>query len=909
LKQILGKYRHFWQILSVLLLAAPAAAQIGPRGTAARDTIRPSADSAVVSLEGVRVAESVDAPVEYGARDSMWFDLVGKRLHLYGQAFVKYTSLDVRAGYIVLDYTKNEIEAQELPDSSGALTGLPEFKDGEQTFTAQRLRYNFKTQKGIVYEARTQQEDLFVLGERAKFIGAGEQDTVRSNNTIYNKDAIITTCDALHPHFGIHTQKLKVVPDKLVVTGLSNLEIAGVPTPLVLPFGFYPITQTRKAGLIIPRDFEFADAEGLGIKNFGWYQPISDHMDVTGTFNIYTSGSFGAQVTSRYIRSYRDDGNFEIRFNNRVTEDEFAQKVSAKSFGLRWAHQQSPKAHPTRKFGGAVNLETNRDQNRNRNDYQSVYQNQLNSNLTYSQTFPGKPYQFNAAFQHTQNTQTRQMDITLPSATFTLQRVFPFKRKEAVGRERWYERISVNYTSQLRNQVHVADTLLFTRETLRNLRVGVQHRASTDYNFKLFKYINIAPTLSYEENWYPYTVEREILDEDVVVLKKVVIPVGDRMDTIQVVDSTLSQFGRDTTYRDYGFKAFRSYNAGLSANTALFFTRQFRQGWFRGFRHTVKPSVSVGFGPDFDRYFRTVRVPSRLRDIYPEPESYSIFEEGIFGRPSQSNRDIVLSYSLANVLEIKHFARRDSTSKKVRIFDNLVFSGSYNLSADTLQWSAINTGGLFRLFKGLSVLTWNATFDPYIANERGQRINRYSVREQGRLLRTTRLSFALNTTFSIGDLRKRLTSLGRGGDDDDSPASDAGTTRPRTASSDDFVTWLEDFRITHRISLDRTLIPTGIGTSRDTFQIGSNNLSLSGSIPLSSKWSLDIGNISYDFKSKSMVYPDLGISRDLHCWEFSLSWQPLRGTYLFSINVRPGSSLDFLKVPYRKNNIDARLSF
>ena len=256
---------------------------------------------------------------------------------------------------------------------------------------------------------------------------------------------------------------------------------------------------------------------------------------------------------------------------------------------------------------------------------------------------------------------------------------------------------------------------------------------------------------------------------------------------------------------------------------------------------------------------------------------------------------------IANVLEIKHLSRRDSTTKKLRIFDNLVFSGSYNVTGDSLKWSPINTGGLFRLFKGLSNLTWNAEFDPYITNARGQRINRFAIREQGRLLRTTRLNVALNTSFTIGDLRDRI--LRR-----DVSADAPAPSRSNAADGDDFVSWLEDFRITHRVTLERRLLPTGVGQARDPLFIGSNNISLSGRIPISSNWRIDIGNIAYDFKQKSMVYPDLGFSRDLHCWELSLSWQPLRGTYLFSINVRPGS-LDFLKIPYRKNNFDGALSF
>ncbi|HNG89031.1 MAG TPA: putative LPS assembly protein LptD, partial [Saprospiraceae bacterium] len=729
------------------------------QATAKRDSL--PRDSATVDLRNIKISgEGLNDEVEYKARDSMWFDVKRKQVHLYGAASVKYTSLNITAGYILLDYEKSEISAQPFPDTAKQLVGLPEFKDKEQEFTAGRLRYNFKTRKGVIYEARTKQEDLYVLGERAKFVGAQDsRDTTgTTRNTIYNSNALVTSCDADHPHFGIRTRKLKVIPNKVVVTGFSNLEVGGVPTPLVLPFGFFPITKTRKAGLIIPRDFEFADREGLGIKDFGWYHPINDHLDATVIFNAYTSGSWGVSSTARYDYNYKYDGNFQLTYNDRVTEDKFAQRNSFKSFGLRWTHNQDPKAHPTRRFGGSVQIETNRNQNRNRNDFQSVYQNTLRSNINYSRTFPGKPYNFNASFDHSQNTQTRTMEISLPSAAFNMQRIFPFARKERVGQEKWFEKISFTYSARLQNQLSTVDTLLFTKRTLQSARMGIQHNASTDFAFKVFKYITVTPNVSYEENWYPYSIEKELIRDSVLVYDPVVNAEGDTI--ARKLNEAKSRFGIDTTYRNWGLYAFRKYNAGISSATALFMTKQFRHGWLRGVRHTFKPSVSVGFGPDFTnpKYYRYVETDTRRE--YNDTLRYSIYDEGIFGKPVYGKRDIALSYSLINLLEIKHRVKRDTLDpnakdfKKVRIFDNLGFSGSYSLTADSLRFSTIGTGGLFRLFKGISNLTWQATFDPYIGDAKGKRINKYALHEQGRLLRTTHLGVQLNTGFRISQLRE-----------------------------------------------------------------------------------------------------------------------------------------------------------
>ncbi len=882
------------QIFGCLLSTAAFAQQDSLR-VPLSDTLRPPvfADSAVVDLRTVKISnQGLEDEITYGARDSMWFDVTNRQLHLYGGGFVKYTALDIKAGYILMDYQKNEITAAPIQDTARQWVEYPDFNDGQQQFSAGKIRYNFDTKKGIIFQARTKQEDLFVLGQKAKFVGAGGDTTGQSKNIIYNEDAILTTCDDPHPHFGIRTKKLKVIPDKLVVTGFSNLEVGGIPTPLVLPFGFYPITKTRKAGLIIPRDFEFAQQEGLGIKQWGWYQPISEHMDLTLQFNAYVSGSWGVFSDTRYKYNYKSNGNFNLRFNNRVTEDAMAQRQSAKSFGIRWTHNQDPKAHPTRKFGGSVNIETNRDQRRNFNDFNSVIQNTLTSNLNYSKTFPGKPYAFNASLSHSQNIQTRLMNISFPNATFTMQRVYPFKRKVPAGREKWYEKVSVVYNARLQNSFQTVDTLLFTQQTLRNARMGIQHQANTDFTFKIFKYINIAPRLNYEENWYPYAIERQLLDSIRYVYDTTFDAETNQIVEIQV-DSARTQWGLDTTFRQWGFNALRKFDVGLSANTALFFTKQRSKGWFRGIRHAMKPGVSMGIGPDYGRYFRTVDTDLRGAP-FNQPREYSIFDEGVFGRPNNGRQDVILNYSISNVLEMKYFSARRDTVKRMRVFDNLVFSGSYNLSADSLKWSTIGTGGLFRLFKGITNLTWNATFDPYVRSETGQRINRYVIREEGKLLRVSAFSVQLNTSCTFRQLR----DLFERKDDNAAPA-------PAGAAPDEFLGWFDQFRIGHRVSFDRRQV---FNANRDTFLIGTNDLSISGDIPISSKWRINIGNISYNFQTREIGYPDLGFTRDLHCWELSLRWQPVRGTYEFFIAVKPGT-LDFLKVPYRKNIFDAAGGF
>ena len=896
------KYRHFLSI-ACLLFCGQALAQVSDSIPAvdslSANTFR---DSATVNLSQIKISnDALDEEVVYAAKDSIWFDVKNKQVHLYGDASVVYTSLNITAGYILLDYANNEISAQDWPDSSGQMAGKPDFKDGQQEFTAARLRYNFKAKKGIIYEARTKQEDLYVLGERAKFVSAASADsTKKGRNTIYNQNAIVTTCDDPHPHYGIRTNKLKVIQDKLVITGLSNLEIGGIPTPIVIPFGFFPMTKTRKAGLIIPKDFDFRTVEGFGFEGLGWYQPLSENMDATLLFRAYTGGTWGATLNSKYKYRYRNDGNFNLNYNNRVTENARAEKVSAKSFGLQWTHNQDQKAHPSRKFNGSVNIQTNRDQQRNQNDFNSVFTNTLSSNLSFNKTFPGKPYQYSIGLRHSQNNATRQMDITLPSAQFTVQRLFPFKRKIQVGKERWYEKLSVTYAAKLDNSIRTADTLLFRKETLETARMGVQHQASTDYVIKLFKYINITPSVRYEENWYPYIINRQLLNSTILVYDSVFVN-GEYVD--RAVNESKSQYGVVETSRNWGFYAFRTYNVGVSASTSLFLTQKSKRKkvWFQGIRHKMSPTINTGFGPDFtkqqDRYFKTY-----FTDLRPEQRdtlTYGIFDDAFYSRPGMGKRDISIGYNVNNVLEFKYYsAKRDSVFKK-RIFDGLNFSGTYTPTRDSLKWSTISTGGLFRLFKGISNLTWNVTFDPYIADGRGNRVNQFTINEKKKLVRTTQFGIALNTGFQVKQLRALLEGKG---------SRKAGTPAPSTPNrpKDDLLSLFDNFRVDHRISFARQLIPTGLGTARDTFTIGTNSLNFSGSVPLSAKWSLDVDNISYSFVEKALVYPSFGFTRDLHCWQLSFNWQPDRGTYSFFLGVKPGT-LDFVKVPYRRTIFDAQL--
>ncbi|HQW25963.1 MAG TPA: putative LPS assembly protein LptD, partial [Saprospiraceae bacterium] len=335
--------------------------------------------------------DSLDATVEYGSADSNYLDNVTRKVHLFGDAYVRYKDLSLKADYIVVDLDSSIATAEGLLDSVGKLAGIPEFKMGEESFTAEKMRYNFVKRKGIIYNALTKEGDLTIHGEKTKFVAGGLVDGP-DDDILYGSRALITTCDHPEPHFGIRASKVKTIPDKLAVIGSSNMELFGVPTPIWLPFGFYPVSETRSAGLILPRDYERSPQLGFGIRDIGYYFPVSDWADVKLLADIYFNGTYGLGIASNYAKKYKFRGNVALRYSYRITEpsNDYRENVE-KSFSIRLTHNQDTKANPYQTIGGSINIQSNDFESLNYNDAQSALTNTYSSNFNYSRTFAGKP--------------------------------------------------------------------------------------------------------------------------------------------------------------------------------------------------------------------------------------------------------------------------------------------------------------------------------------------------------------------------------------------------------------------------------------------------------------------------------------------------------------------------------------
>lgn len=882
------------------------------------DTLPPANIDTIPRPDNIAISEdALDAKVFYEAEDSSWMEAKKRLVHLKGNALIKYQSFELQADYIVFHLDSNIAIANGLPDSSGVLRGIPQFSDGTSNFEAKRLRYNFKTQKGIIYEAVTKEGDLYIHGNRTKFIGGQELDTLTTEDEIYNKGALITTCDHPTPHYGIRSSKIKTVPSRLAVIGPSNLEINGVPTFLWLPFGFFPVTSGRRSGLLFPTDYEYSETWGFGLRDIGYYFPISDNVDLKVLGDIYFNGSWGLTLNSNYKKRYNYSGSIQLSYAKRIEESPGDFRTFPQtSFSVRVSHNQDAKAHPYRRLGGSISFQTNDHQRRNYNDVNSALTNTYSSNFNWSRTFPELPFSVSLGMNHSQNTNTNQVTVNAPNIDFRMNRIYPFKKENRVGDEKWFERITLQYSGNAKARFTGIDSTFFSQETLDNSRYGVQHRASTDLSFNVLKYLNVTPSVSYDETWFFQTIEKEFVFDPTMDIELDTVYNGqDSSEFIVVFDTT--SFGTVRDQVRQGFTPNRHVSAGVSVNTQIFGTLEFKKGLLRGVRHTLKPTFSLFYEPKTSgRYQQMVQS-----DIRPNRDlmTYNIFQGGIYGANIVTSNRATFNYSFNNIFEAKLWSKRDSTEKKLKLFDNIIVNGNINLNReDTLNFSPVGISGTTRFLKGLSTFSFTARFDPYAENEQGQRINQFYLDTDGKLLRFDLAQFRLSTRFTFKQIidafkpkapEKTEDEVQEEVEDTERPNTtevERGGYRPQSNQQQSKTTASGLFDLLNSFSVSHNMVVSSMSDNdgKVNTMINTNSVSMYGSMTLTPNWRINVGNIGYDFNSKRLTYPDIGFSRDLHCWELSFSWQPERGTYLLHLGVKPGS-LDFLKIPFRRNNNDA----
>ena len=576
-----------------------------------------------------------------------------------------------------------------------------------------------------------------------------------------------------------------------------------------------------------------------------------------------------------------------MSYSNTIVEGADGQPGSNKSFAIGLSHNQDAKAHPYRTFGGSINLSSNRHDQRTYNDAQSVLNNTVNSSFSYNYRWPDSPFKISVGLEHSQNSQTRNVSITLPRAALTMNSITPFKRKNASGDERWYERIVFGYGASMKNYVETSDTTIFTRQTLDNLQAGLNHQANVSTNFRALKYINISPSVNYEETYFLRTLEKRL--DPTMVFDTTVVGRSQDGSAIINIDTT---FGKIDEQFVTNLRPYRNYTASINANTQLFFTKTFAKGFIRGFRHIIKPNISFGYSPDTRSQYLEY-VDTDTRPDFNKPVEYNPFQGRLYNA-GLNNQAMSLSYGINNIFEAKYYSKKDTIEKRLKLFENISFNGNYNFAADSMNWSDVSMSGTTRIFKGLSNLNINAQFTPYERDLNGRRLNKLLWTEQKKLLKMTRFNASFNTGLSFKEISNILKGKKQ---DEQTKKTDAVQGNPARKLRS-FSNMFDNFRISHNLGI--TVEPSRF-TGKDTLQITVHGIQFTGSIPLTENWNIQVGNFSYDLKAKKFVYPTFSFSRDLHCWNMSFSWFPSRDVYSFYIGVK-SSALNFIKYDYGQRN-------
>jgi lipopolysaccharide assembly outer membrane protein LptD (OstA) len=784
-----------------------------------------------------------------------------KQMTLYDKAELYYQDIELKAGIIVMDYEKNEIYAGRLKDSTGQYTQLPVFKQGQNVIEPDSIRFNYKTKKALVWNSRTEQNEFRIKSEVTK----------RENDSVYfmKRARFTTSKDIENPEYYFQTSKVKFVPGKKVVVGFTHMVIANVPTPIVMPFAFFPMTETSQSGIIMPT-FNDTRLRGYSLQNGGYYFALSDNYDLALLGDYYTNGSYALRGESSYAKRYRFRGNINIRFENLITSERgYPDYSKSNIYNIQWSHSKDQKSNPNSRFSASVNLgsSTYFQQSINQINNNSRLNNTLSSSISYSKTFNSVP-QVNMSLSatHSQNTQTQTINMTLPSLQINVDRIFPFAPKEGI-KKGVLKNINLQYSVKADNRIQTTDEFFFKPQMFRDAQSGFQHSIPLSTNFKIFKYLSASTSANYNEVWYFKTNKKSF---DVL--------------TNKVIDTDVN-----------GFDAFRTYSFSSSLGTTIYGTFNFgNKKRIQSIRHVMRPSASFGYTPSFEKYFDTYASDGSGTII----KEYTRFEKGIYGAPGLGNSK-VMSFDLSNTFEAK-VTDRDSTKivpKKIMLLNNLNLHTDYNATSDSLRWSPLRISGGTTFFDNKMNVNFGTTLDPYAIDNSGRRINTFNVNNGGSLFRMTSSNMTLNYSLSSkdGDEKEKKNDQGErnGGRPDDlygtnTDFSDRRESQFGDENKEKKEETTEFFKSKLPWDLTMAYSLTYSNSNRENKIIG-NTLSLSANVDLTSKWKFGASS-GYDFVQHGVTYTQLRFERDLLSWRMDFNWQPFgdNAFWGFFIGIKSG---------------------
>ena len=781
------------------------------------------------------------------------------KLYMYDGAELYYQDIALKSGVIVLDYTTNEVSAGRIKDSLGNLIQPPAFKQGGDEVFPDSIRFNFDTKKAIIWNSRSEQQGMNVKATTTK----------KQNDSVYYlRNAKITTAkDVDDPEYYIRVRTAKFVPKRKMISGLSNLYIADVPTPLFLPFAYFPMTENRATGFLFPTIGENFN-RGYFLQNGGYYFVINDNLDVATLGDYYTNGSYGFRVESNYNKRYRYRGNFSFRYESLINGERGLPNYGKSTiFNLRWSHSKDSKSNPNSRFSASVNLGTSNyfRESLNQINTTNFLNNTLNSSVSYTRTFPKYPsVNLSVSATHSQNTRAKTVNMTLPSLTANMERIYPFAKRNGI-KKGVIQNINFQYSMRGDNRINTTDELISKNGLFYGAKSGIQHNIPINTNFKIAKHFNFTLGGNYKEVWTNQTIKKNDFD--------IVLDALPEQDTIS------------------GFDRFEQYNFSMGANTTLYGVFNFKEDKkIQSIRHVVNANVSYSNSPSFEKYYDEYII-----DADGNTRDYTRFEGGLYGRPGNTKSSSI-NITVRNNLEAK-VKDRDSTKtelKKIKLLNNLNFSTNYNITADSLRWSPIRMSTVIPLLDNKLNINMGATFDPYALGENNQRINTFSAANGGPLLRMTSANINWGYNFKSKGSKKDSSS--------DNNGSIPGLNNNRAldeqrnyGNPDDEEN--EEPEEDRNSTLYKTNIPWSINlrhsftyaNSSEQRQISNNSLMASANVSLTPKWKINVSS-GYDFKNKGVTFTNLGIDRDLDSWNMNISWTPFgyRESWFFFIGVKSG---------------------
>lgn len=860
----------------------------------AKDSLPPAEDSIARRRDSLRVADSTSRadslflldkssltrPAFSGAKDSIRQDFSNgqRKMYYWGDVEVSYENIKLKADYMEYDMSTGTVYARGTYDSlAQEWKGQPEMTQGSQTFNMEEVRYNFNTRKARITNMITKEDDGILHGKNIKMMPDKSINITKGKYTV---------CDLEHPHYYLKLSSAKVVtkPSQKTVFGPAHLVVEDVDLPIGIPFGFIPKRPDRATGLLMP-SFGEENARGFYLRDAGMYFVLGDYFDMSLTGDYYTLGSWAANLNSRYMVKYKFTGNLAVNYSvDQTGEKGSTDFFQSKNFGVRWSHSQDSKAHPGTSFSASVNFSSPSNSRYNSHSVSEALQNQISSSISYSKNWNGK-FNLSVNALHSQNSRDSSYTFTLPNITFSVSTFYPFKIKNRVGKERFYEKFALGYNTSIQNKINFKASEFGEPGFIDKFQNGVAHNFSIKLpDFTLFKYLNVAPNVSYGMNWF-FRKSEAYFDPE----------------TNSVKTEMGKQFGT--------FGATHNYSGSLSMSTRIYGMYNFgKYHKIQALRHVVSPSVSMSFSPEKGKAFNGWRTFNYVDTLGVQKSyDYNIYQGQINSAPGKG-KSATMSISLGNNLEAKVRDMKDTTgtgSKKVKILDQFNFSTGYNFLADSLKMNNVGLSMSTSIFGKLGI-NGNMNFDPYAINERGQRVNKYNLLETGVPLRLTNVSTSVSYSLSGKGTVK-------GNDGSKSSSGDAGGSgnpadyyrriyyHPLTGEyipggwlyyTNPNVPWSLNFNYSFSMSRSYSYANNQL-SKKDNY---TQTLGVQGNIQLTPKMSVQAQS-GWDFTAMKMTTTQFSFRYDLHCFNISVSWVPsgMYQSYSFLISANAAALADLLR--------------